>query len=235
MRLAPSVYNANMKRLSMLLVAGLTMGSLILAWAQSTAQNLVINGKPVPGKTLVQKGVVYVPLSSLKSAGATTSSKGGTLSISFPGSATGEGGANQQGALEGGLNTWLFNGIWRFQVTSVAALDEGRPGWKVDVELRNGSKANGVALAGSGFQAVDLVMEDGNTLGVYNVSDLRDPAVAQGATIKVSLVYYDDEGNGRKPSKLVLRIAPDAETKSFLKRNGAAYSVPDPSFRVNLK
>ena len=61
------------------------------------------------------------------------------------------------------------------------------------------------------------------------------PAVAQGATIKVSLVYYDDEGNGRKPSKLVLRIAPDAETKSFLKRNGAAYSVPDPSFRVNLK
>src|SRR5262245_38911749 len=35
-------------------------------FAQSGALNLMINGKAVPGKTLVSKGQTYVPVSALK-------------------------------------------------------------------------------------------------------------------------------------------------------------------------
>lgn len=205
----------------------LVLAALVLA--QSGANlSLVINGKPVSGKTLVSKGQTYVPLSALKAAGATTSIKGGVLSISF-GPA---GGANQVGALEGGLNDWLFNGIWRFRVTSVEPIAD-RPGWKVRAELRNGTKLDNVALGGTGFESLKLVMADGNPVGVYNITDIDKP-IGQGSSAVVDLIFYDDEGNGRKPDKLILRIQPDKPTVDFLKRQGASYTAADPSFRVKL-
>src|SRR5262249_44356633 len=99
-------------------IALATLGTAaVVALAQTIGADLSIsiNGKSVPGKTIVVKGQTYVPLSSLKAAGATTSVSGDTLSIGL-GPA---GGANQLGGLEGKLNEWLFNGIWRFRVLSV--------------------------------------------------------------------------------------------------------------------
>lgn len=202
------------------------------AVAQIANANLSVsvNGKPVPGKTMVVKSETYVPLSALKAAGILATVKDGVLAITLPAS----GGANQVGALEGGLNDWLFNGIWRFRVTSVIPNDDGRPGWTLHVELRNGTKLDQMALAGSGFDSLSLVMADGNSVAPYNISDLRDKPVGQGALVAVDLVFYDDDGNGRKPEKLLLRLQPDQPTKDYLKTNGAVYSVADPSFRVKL-
>ena len=194
------------------------------------AQKLVINGKPVDGAPLVVKGETYISLKSLKAAGATATVANGTLSISLGGA----GGANQVLALEGGLNEWLFNGIWRLRVTGLRPNDDGRPGWLVDVELRNGTTAGNLALDGTGFQTVQLVMDDTNILTQpYNITDFVRP-VGQGSTISTSLRYYDDDGAGRKPVKLILRITPDDATKSFLKGMKLGYTVPDPSFRINL-
>jgi len=203
-----------------------------LAWAQSGANlSVVIDGKSVPGKTTVVKGQTYVPLSALRAAGAKATISGGKLTLSFAPA----GGANQVTALEGGIDKWLFNGIWRFRVTGVVPNDDGRPGWKVAVEMRNGTKLDNVALGGTGFDSVSLIMEDGNALRPYNITDFVDKGLGQGATNVMDLIFYDDEGAGRKPDRLIVRIVPDDFTKNFLKNQGAAYTVGDPSFRVRLK
>lgn len=217
-----------MKRPLLFGLAVLTVAASALAIQAN--QKLVINGKSVEGKTIVSNGQTYVPVSALKAGGAVVTSKEGTLTITI----AAPGGANQLGALEGGLNEWLFNGIWRFRVLAVNPLEGDRPGWKVDVELRNGTTADNMALDGTGFQSVQLVMEDQNIIPApYNITEFNRP-VGQGSTIKESLIYFDDEGNGRKPIKMIVRITPDDPTKAFLKRMGAVYSVPDPSFRINL-
>ncbi len=192
--------------------------------------SLSINGKAVPGRTLVAKGETYIPLSALKAAGVTINVKSGTLYLGL----TPSGGANQINALEGKVGDWLFNGIWRLRVVSVSPNDDGRPGWKIRVELRNGTKLDSMALGGTGLESIALVMADANQIKPYNITDIDRP-VGQGSSIDVNLVFYDDDGNGRLPDKLIFRIAPDATTKAFLKGQGAAFSVADPSFRVNLK
>jgi hypothetical protein len=91
-----------------------------------------------------------------------------------------------------------------------------------------------VALGGTGLDSITLVMADGNPIKPYNITDIDRP-LGQGAGADVALVFYDDDGAGRVPDKLIVRIAPDAATKAFLKGQGASYSVADPSFRVSLR
>jgi len=207
------------------------LGLAVLAWAQSGANlAIVINGQAVSGKTAVVKGQTYVPLSALKAAGFKATIASGKLTLS----SAPAGGANQVTALEGGMNDWLFNGIWRLRVTSVKPNDDGRPGWKVGIELRNGTKLDNVAPGGTGLDSVSLIMEDGNAIKPYNITDFADKGLGQGATNAMDLLFYDDDGGGRKPNRLVVRIVPDDFTKNFLKNQGAGYTVADPSFRVRL-
>jgi len=227
-----SLYNPVMKLFSsklVIFVSGAALAAIATA-ALMAPMSLVINGKAVEGKTATVDGATYVPLSALKAAGATADVKGNVLSINLV-----AGGATQLKGLEGGLNDWLFNGIWRFRATSVTPTDDGRPGWKIHVELRNGTKLDNFALGGSGFDSLSLIMADGNALSVQNIVDISVPGIGQGASISVDLIFYDDEGNGRKPDRLIMRIQPDDATKSFLKNQGASYAVADPSFRINLK
>lgn len=195
------------------------------------ATKLVINGKAVAGTPQMMKGQSYVPVGALKAAGATVVVANGTMTINFPK----EGGSNQLVAVEGGINEWLFNGVWRLRVESVKPMAGDRPGWLISTELRNGTSAQNIALDGTGFQSVELVMDDQNILKApYNITDFNRP-VGQGSSIRTVLEYYDDEGNGRKPVKLLVRITPDQFTKDFLKSVKVGYTVPDPSFRINLK
>ncbi len=216
-----------MKRIVLPIVGALTV--VVLAQSISNGMGIAINGKAVDGKVLLKDGQAYVPVSALKASGAVASVTGGKLSLVWP-----SGGSMQAAAVEGGVGEWLLNGIWRFRVDSVVPLEGERPGWKVKAELRNATKTNGLSLAGSGFESLDLVMADANKLSPANISDIRDPGINQSASINVDLVFYDDEGNGRKPEKLILRLTPDDFTRKYLKDAGASYSVPDPTFRINL-
>lgn len=213
-----------------LFVVAATATIAVTAFAFQSATKIVINGKPVAGtpKTIDKQN--YVPVSALKAAGATVNIANGTMTINFPQT----GGATQMVALEGGMNEWLFNGIWRFRVDSVKPMDGDRPGWLISTELRNGTTAQNIALDGTGFQSVELVMDDQNILKQpYNITDFNRP-VGQAASIRTDLMYYDDEGNGRKPIKLIVRITPDKPTVDFLKSMKLGYTVPDPSFRINI-
>lgn len=217
------------KKGTLLIVMG-SLAALAIGQAITGNMKLNINGKAVAGQTLVSKGQVYVPLSALRSAGVTASAKSGTLFLGLAPA----GGANQVQALEGKIGDWLFNGIWRFRVLDVVPNDDGRAGWKVKVELRNGTKLDNVALDGTGYESLTLVMADANALKPYNITDFVRP-VGQGSSISVDLIFYDDEGNGRLPEKLIIRISPDSATRTYLKNQGASYTVGDPSFRVSLK
>lgn len=213
------------------LFIGATILGATAAFAVQSATKIVINGKAVSGTPKVIDKQNYVPVSSLKAAGATVNIANGTMTINFPQS----GGAVQLAALEGGMNEWLFNGIWRLRVDSVKPMTGDRPGWLIGVELRNGTTAQNIALDGTGFQNVELVFDDQNSQKQpYNVTEFNRP-VGQGSSVRTELMYFDDEGNGRKPIKLIVRITPDQFTKDFLKAQKLGYTVPDPSFRINLK
>ncbi len=221
-----------MKR-NMIVIAAI-LGTVALAQAV-TSYKLNINNKSFPGSAIVVKGETYVPLKALQAAGVRSSLSGGTLTLSLPSATATQGGANQNAALEGCINEWLFNGVWRFRATSLEAFKDGdRSGWRVAAELRNGTKANNIALGGTGFTALQLALSDGNQIGVYNVTDLDVP-VAQGASVRASLVFYSDDPNeARTPTKLLLLLKPSASDVSVLRSAGGSYSTSDPSFRVKL-
>lgn len=213
-----------MSKLKFAALAVLALGVVLAA----TNYRLVINGKAASTPAIVVGGKTYVPLEALKAAGVGVSVSGSTLSLTLPG-AQGQGGANQVAALEGCVNEWLFNGIWRFRVLSLEPLPAGgRGGRKARVELRNGTTANGAALAGTGWQGLMLVLDDGNTLESQYV-EMRDKPFAQGTGLVQEAVFYSDD-TAKTPTKLLLLLDPKKMNTSLKIR----YSVADPSFRVRL-
>ncbi|RIH85348.1 hypothetical protein Mlute_01594 [Meiothermus luteus] len=216
-----------MKKLWVVIGTGLC--ALALAQAVQKTYRLIINGQAASGQAVVVGGKTYVSLDALKAAGVGVSLSGSTLSLTLPGPPQAQGGANQVAALEGCLNEWLFNGIWRFRVLSVEPLPAGgREGWKAKVELRNGTNVNGAALAGTGWQGLLLVLDNGNTIESGYVQ-MRDKPFAQGTGMVQEAVFYSKETD-RTPTKLLLLLNP----KRMLTTLPVRYTVPDPSFRVRL-
>ncbi|PZA06202.1 MULTISPECIES: hypothetical protein [unclassified Meiothermus] len=214
-----------MSKLKLAALAVLALGAGLAA----TNYRLVINGKASSTPAIVVGGKTYVPLEALKAAGVSVSVSGSTLSLTLPGAPQAQGGANQVAALEGCVNEWLFNGIWRFRVLSVEPLPAGgRGGWKAMVELRNGTTANGAALAGTGWQGLLLALDNGNTIESGYVQ-MRDKPFAPGTGMVQEAVFYSEETD-KTPTKLLLLLDPNKMNTSLKIR----YSVADPSFRVRL-
>ncbi|MFN2528637.1 MAG: hypothetical protein ABR584_07960 [Candidatus Baltobacteraceae bacterium] len=145
------------------------------------------------------------------------------------------GGAYQKAAVQGCMNQWLFNGVWRLRVTGVDPITDGSwSGYGVNVQLRNGTHGT-VELGNTGVggrgQNVQLLTSDGNAMTLndlaYQQLGYRD--VVQGGSLNGQFKYHFPAGadTNVKPQKFILQIDPHDSTK-------AHYSMPDPSFRVNL-
>ena len=93
----------------------------VLAFAQTTTYQLIINGQPDTAQGIVIDGQTYIPLDALQRAGITASYEGNVLSL-IVGNAITAGGANQRESLEGCMGQDFFNGIWRIKVLSVEAI-----------------------------------------------------------------------------------------------------------------
>ncbi|WP_158539619.1 hypothetical protein [Meiothermus sp. QL-1] len=213
----------------MLLLAVATLLALALAQAAQKTYRLLINGQAAGAPAIVVGGKTYVPLDALRAAGVGVSLSGATLSLTLPSTPVAQGGANQIAALEGCMNEWLFNGIWRFRVLSLEPLPaEGRRGWKAMLELRNGTTANGAALASTGWQGLKLVLDNGNTIESRYV-EMRDKPFAQGTGMVQEALFYSNETE-RTPTKLLLLL----DANKMLTSLKIRYTVPDPSFRVRL-
>ena len=141
------------------------------------------------------------------------------------------GGANARASVEGCMNTWLFDGIWRVRVTSVDST-----GSQVVMEVRNGSH-DALTTADSGFAAIsgagiDLAFSDGS---IHNLDisatkfreELSTVKLPPGGKATTTLRFAPATDPAVKPAKLL--IAVDPKYNSYVHS-----SVKDPSFRVHL-
>ncbi|PYE54121.1 hypothetical protein [Deinococcus yavapaiensis] len=197
-----------------------------VAAAQSTT--VTINGRAVTLGTVTVGGKTYVSLDQLRAA------------LNAPG------GANQQTALEGCRNEWLFNGIWRMRVTGVTPItDAGRGGWPgigVTVEWRNGT-ASVINLSKTGIEkGTSVAFANGDTWNVSQGSSWVDAVfkdLPQGAANIMQYKFWlPDSGNKSAPlptpDKLVVTVDPN-QLRNWPSLGNIRYTAANPSFRVNLR
>jgi hypothetical protein len=223
----------------MLIIAMLTL----LAFAQTTTYQLVINGQTDAAQAIVVDGQTYVPLEALQRAGVAATYDGDVLSL-VVGNAVTAGGANQRESLEGCMGQDFFNGIWRVKVLSVDPLvdDNGTAGWGVNIEMKNGSTqtltvAVDTGISGTG-EGIQLVLEDETILLVdpYDVQTLTFANLPQGGGIVHQLKFFPafgSEPNDSKPVKFLFEMKAEGVAAS-VRDAGVAYSTPNPSLRVQL-
>jgi hypothetical protein len=207
-----------------LLIGLLAIGTIALA--QSVAYKLSINGRSYSSTAIVVKGETYVPLKALQASGVRSSLVGGVLTLTLPG-AQAAGGANQVAALEGCLNEWLFNGIWRIRVTDPQVMTGDRNGMSFRFEFRNGTNKAGFAPSGTGFRGIQMALDDGTTVGAVNVNEVSDPPYLQGGSHAQTIEFFWED-TARTPTKLIVLFDPNDD---FYKLGTVKFSVPDPSLR----
>ncbi len=201
-----------------------TLTLLALSCAGAAPVTLVLNGSSTTLNTSVINGVTYVRLTDLKAALAAS------------------GGANQKASLEGCMNEWLFNGIWRLRVTRVQRVQDSDygEGWGVTVEIKNGaSQTLEMADAGIAYNgAVNLAFPDGNSWAKGWRSGWQDKTYAklpQGTGTLYEFKIFPESKmdaaavSAYRPNKFLFDVTP--EKRDSVK---ASFTVRDPSFRVNL-
>lgn len=198
---------------------------LALPAALAAPVTLTINGQPTTLNTTVMNGKTYILLDDLKKA------------------LTGAGGANQKASVEGCMNEWLFNGIVRMRVTKVEATyqDKGDayPGYAITAEFKNGSNET-IRLDDVGMiynNAASVTFADGDSWSDSRGGGWQDKTYAkiqQGAgTVFTFRIYSEQQLQKDQPVPAAQKFLLEVQNKiaSGVK---ARYTVPDPSFRVNL-
>ncbi|GIW23825.1 hypothetical protein [Meiothermus sp.] len=214
---------------------GVGVLGLVLAQAVQRQLNLVVNGQAQSSKALVVGGQTYVPVSALRALGVTASVSGNTVSLSGSPVA----GADQRASLEGCLNEWLNNGIWRARATKVEAFDEnGLKGWAIDFEVRNAT-AKTLEAWNAGFKdpsSLTLAFADGTTQRMEGNALARESyeakiynaAIPQGAGVSTKLKFTSNRTD--TPTKLLIEM----DTNNIKQKYNLAFSTPNPSLRFKL-
>jgi hypothetical protein len=152
--------------------------------------------------------------------------------------ATTAGGSHQLGALQGCVDQWVFNGVWRVRVTKVSSIASpfgALPGYSVSLDVRNGSKSDAMLMQ-TGVSAPVLALADGNILelstedGVaWNNKFFENLPPSAGFTISLPYYMSTKPASMPKPQKLIVEI--DAK-KAW--HGQPHYQVGDPSLRIDL-
>jgi len=228
-----------------ILLSTLVLSSLALA--ASSALKVVIGGQPSGLNTATVNGQTYIPLAVLQKLNIPYTVQGGTLSIGSAQANTAQavtaGGSNQRASLEGCMNEYLFNGIWRIKVTKLERItkdgDPMAPGWGMTLELRNGSKATlDTGMAGMNGTAKQIAFADATSIDAdpYGLDRFFGSLTPGGVAIQVFKFYYPygtPPSDIKAPVKFLLEVDPKGVADN-LKALGAAFSSASPSFRVHL-
>ncbi|AWN23798.1 hypothetical protein DKM44_11645 [Deinococcus irradiatisoli] len=233
----------------------LWLAALSLTSSLASAQTLILDGKVSTEKTIVVGGKTYVPLSVLPGLGIQVSTGSGVTSLisgkaapassAPPAANNGAGGANQKASVSGCLNEWLFNGVWRLRVTKVQPmLNSGRgdrPAWGVTVEVKNGTGQT-LTMSQNGIDynnAINLSFPDGSSMGSASRSAWQDKVytkLPQGVgTVHQFVIDPDDsltmaQLQANPPSKFLFEVQKKVDSGA----KGVGFTVPDPSFRIDL-
>ena len=200
-----------------------------IALAQAVSYKLSINGRSYSSSAIVVRGETFVPLKALQASGVRSSLAGGVLTLTLLG-VQAAGGANQVAALEGCLNEWLFNGIWRVRVTDPQVTTGDRNGMTFRFEFRNGTKKAGFAPSGTGFRGIQMALDDGTLVGAENVNEVRDPPYIPGGSHAQTITFYWED-TARTPTKLIVLFDPNDEYYKS-RGDGVKFTVLDPSLRI---
>ncbi|SMB81633.1 hypothetical protein [Deinococcus hopiensis] len=226
--------------------------TLLLAALTSaaSAQTLFLNGKPSPEKPVVLNGKTYVPVTVLPALGVPVNIVGsvvrlGTGSAASPNAqGNGAGGAGQKASVEGCVNEWLFNGIWRLRVTKVDRVQDQYygEGWGVTMEIRNGTTET-LTMDNAGIiynGAVEIDFADGNSWSKSWREGWQDKTYAKmlqgGGTVYQFKIFPESKMDAAAvsayaPQKFQLEVEKKVRADRGVK---VGFTVPDPSFRVNL-
>lgn len=153
-------------------------------------RSVVINGKTYAKAAIEQGGKTYVSLEALKSAGAQTSVSGGAVSIGF----LPLGGRNQVDAVEGKLEEWIQNTLWRIRVESVEPAPNpfGRgPGFVAKVTLRNLSPRP-ISPFASGLDKISIIDSEQQVFS-FNQQSFKHffQDIAPGGEVQESILFGD--------------------------------------------
>ena len=182
---------------------------------------------------------MYVSLSALQAAGAQVTRDGNQVRIQF---LPYQGGTNQGDAVEGGVNTWLNNGLWRVRVLKVETLvdpfDAAKPGYAVTLEVRNATKRT-LSLFQSGVDYPQLVDAGQTALKVDEgawQTRLQMKDMIQGSGLTATIPFYYPHGTPptsvSAPSKI---IVPINTASGLLRDTGLKYAVKAPTLRIWLQ
>jgi len=148
------------------------------------------------------------------------------------------GGANQRTSVEGCINQFVFNGVWRVKVLSVApaTVNDGVTvkGTGIRLQIRNGTSKD-LELDNAGFDSnargISLVYDDDSQYQLATVSGFYalqqvPPGGAYVTTLNFVTTHAPDTA---KPAKLLIAQYPDK-----LHTPGVHFTTKSPSFRVHL-
>ncbi|RMG26372.1 MAG: hypothetical protein D6724_01925 [Armatimonadetes bacterium] len=217
------------KTLSVLVVTGLALAAIAFGFTRELT--LTVNGKPCSPKPIEQGGEIFVPLAALKAAGAEIAQNGDRVTVRFipvPG-------ATQVDAVEGGLDEWLTNGVWRLKVSNPRR--EGSI-YRLDVEIRNATKVALSLAVTTGVQLPELFSTDGGKMESLPKSDtawgqIASPEIPPGASVQRTLEFKLKPG--QTPAKLLVRFELRPTQETLMKKKGVAFASKAINFRVFLQ
>lgn len=187
----------------------LAVSSLLVVAIAATrlvAPTLVVNGKASEGGVLVSDGKTYVSLDALAKGGAQVTSTGDRVTVNFLPLA----GREQVDAVEGNLEYWLQNDVWRIRVESIAESSNpfGRgPGFTAKIEFRNlGKKA--ISPFASGMDKIQI-LDDKNQVFHFSQGTFKQffRDIAPGGSAVETIAFGDQQGAlsaAGKPEKLMI-------------------------------
>jgi len=217
--------------------------SLFASMAFAAGPAVSVNGMLQARSAQIIGGQTYISLDVLRALGVPYVMQGGRLVIgTAPATPAAAGGANERPSLSGCRNEWLFNGVWRVRIGDVTRIskDGSTPGWGVNIEVRNGTRATllptDAGWDGNG-QGVQVAFADASTVSVdpYDVQKLTFNSFPQGGSFIYQLKFYapDASAGQRQPTKLLIEIDPKGIGDST-RAKGVSFTVPSPSLRVDL-
>jgi hypothetical protein len=188
------------------ILAAVSLLLVAVAATRLVAPMLVVNGKASEGGVLVSDGKTYVSLDALAKGGAQVTSTGDKVTVNFLPLA----GREQVDAVEGNLEYWLQNDVWRIRVESVAEGSNpfGRgPGFTAKVEFRNLGK-RAISPFASGLDKIQVI-DDKNQAFDFSQATFKQffKDIAPGGSAVETIGFGDQQGalvSAGKPEKLMI-------------------------------
>lgn len=185
---------------------------------------VVVNGLKSANGAIVQDGVTYISAEALKQGGAQVSSTDAQVTVNF----LPLDGRNQVDAVEGKLEEWIQNEVWRMRVVSVETGTNpfGRgPGFAAKVEFRNLGKS-AISPFQSGLDKIQVIDSKGQVLA-FNQGTFKHffRDVAPGGQITETIQFGDQ-------SNVISAVGEPEKLIAFFRKSGGKKSK---DLRVFLK